>query len=651
MRTATARTGTILLSLIMAAVSACDIGSALFTDEELDSMYEIGLSQSGSSISNGARVLGSIPIKVSVSSIDGAPEASYIDLRLLDSDGDEASALSFPVDDKAVTVPPVTLPEDLADGYYQLNVSLRDSGGKMLSSYSSAILIFAGNLSISRLAAYPGEIIAGGVSLLKLEAAYSKGLDPWARWSLDGTRLSEGFISSHADRLPWRTPSASGVYLARAELFPFKPPAGFDVPPLAKAEIRLPVSGSSAAGDPFSRIASWSVLPFGADFKDHGQRPHEAEPVATGIPYLDTYATGFGYSMGAGAGAFSASSLLPVIEPGGLVAPFTAVFVIAPVAPGPKPGSGFLLVAFDDKGSRNFVIGIADGYPYVGSGGARVTSNAILPADVTRLAISVAPSIEGISVSFYLDERPAGTGSVPGSLFIDTPGACSIAGENGYVAIYDELRIIPGPYPAFYVSQALSKGASLIAASGFEGGSLGMDLTPSGGFSLGDGKLTLQPGSSLAVGSKGIPAAGASLSFELLEGVVESSIRLADGSELAVATDGSVRLDGAFLGFKPAAGAQATRTVSIESTGDGIRLYGAGESSIKFNTRMAGDSRWQISAIGRVPAVLSKVTASAFSAPLAAARSGSGPNTGELADSTATLSMAPALDQIAGIGD
>ena len=622
MRTAMTRFTISILSLIMAAVSACDIGSALFTDEELDSMYEIGLSQSGSSIIPGGRVLGSTPIEVSVTSIAGAPEASSLDLQLLDANGNEASMLSFPVDDTAVTVPPVTLPEGLADGYYQLNVSLRDSGGKVLSSYQAAILVFGGKLSVDRLAAYPGEVVADGTTLLKLEAYYTKGLDPWVRWSLDGTFLSEGFISGHADRIPWKTPAANGVYLARAELFPFKPSAGFDVPPLVKAEIRLPVSGSTASSDPFSGIDAWSRLTFDADFGDRGPRPHDVEPLATGNPHLDTYATGFGYAMGAGAGAFSATSLLPTIESSGLVAPFTAIFVLAPAVPSPQAGSGFLLVASGDKGTRNLVIGVADGYPYVASGSGKVSANALLPAGVTRLAVSMAPSVDGAVVSFYLDEKTAGTGALTASLFKDIPGSCSIAGENGYVAIYDEVRIIPGPYPAFHIAEAAAKGASLIAASGFEGGSLGLDLMPSGAFSLGDGKLTLQPGSSLSIGSPGLPASGASLSFELLEGDVESSIGLADGSVLSVSSSGSVRL--ADTVFDLVAGTGQSRVVAVEVAGDGIRLYGAGERSILFSARVAADSRWRISTTGPEPAVISKVTASAFAPAMATTDSGSG---------------------------
>jgi len=651
MRTVAARITILILGLIMAAVSACDIGTTLFTDEELDSMYEIGVSQSGSSISTGSRILGSMPIKLSVTSVDGAPEASSLDLQLLDANGNEASALSFPVDGTAVTAPPVTLPEGLADGYYQLNVSLRDSGGKLLSSYSAVILVFSGSLPAPRLAAYPGELVTGGTTLLKLEAYDLKGLDPWVRWSLDGTLLSEGFISDHADRIPWRTPAANGVYIARAELFPFKPPAGSDVPPLVKAEIRMPVSLSTALSDPFSRIAAWSLLPFDADFDDQGPRPHDAEPLALGFPYLDTYATGFGYAMGAGAGAFSASSLLPVIESSDRVAPFTAVFVLAPLSANPKQGSGHLLVAYDDKGARNLEIGVADGYPYVGSDGARVSANALIPADVTRLAVSIAPSNEGASISFYIDEKPVGTGTVPVSLFKDSPGACSIAGENGYVAIYDELRIIPGPYPAFYISETAAKGASLVAASGFEGGTLGPNMSLRGGFSLGDGKLTLQPGSSLSIGSPGLPAAGASLSFELLDGDVESSIGLADGSVLAVASNGSVRLDGTLLGFDLAGATWSTRVVAVEVTGDGIRLYGAGDRSIHFNTGIAADTRWQISTNGPGPAVISKVTATAFTTPLATAGSGSGSIANGSTDSRNTLGMQPAQNGIAGTSD
>ncbi len=82
------------LSICVAAM-ACDAGSALFTDEELDSMFEIRLSTDGEALTDGASLSSLVPIDIAVSRLPGAPEASSISVSLYDADGDEAASIAF----------------------------------------------------------------------------------------------------------------------------------------------------------------------------------------------------------------------------------------------------------------------------------------------------------------------------------------------------------------------------------------------------------------------------------------------------------------------------------------------------------------------------------------------------------------------------
>ena len=310
MRTVKQRLFVFASILIAAATGACSMGGAIFTEEELDAMYSISVSADGMPLAAGARVSASEPRDIAVTGIDGAPEAATLEVRLSYPDGTEAAALAFSSGGEATPgarsvksfendVPPFTVPDDLPDGYYTLVARIKNAQGAILSKYSTAVLVYSGELPVPRLAVYPGIVTAGDVSLLMLEGDYPEGLDPWIRWTVDGSVRSVGLMSGRAARLAWKAPAASGVYLAKAELYPFQPPSGYDIAPLAKADIRLPLSTAAAPSDPLSSSETWSRLTFDGDFKDKGTRARTEEPVAEGSPYLETYPSGFGYLLGA----------------------------------------------------------------------------------------------------------------------------------------------------------------------------------------------------------------------------------------------------------------------------------------------------------------------------------------------------------------
>ena len=265
------------------------------------------------------------------------------------------------------------------------------------------------------------------------------------------------------------------------------------------------------------------------------------------------------------------------------------------------------------------ILGVEKGFPYFTSGDSTIWSSLKLQTSPTRLAVYVAPTEDGVFAQFYLDEQPAGSGTIVSSLFQAQPDASVISGTDGYVAIFDELRIFEGSYPAFRLAEQAAKGKALISATGFEGGILGSGFTLEGDSTkLGHGRLTLGSGSKLVIGTRGIPLQGTSLTFDCIEGKAMASIELTGGSNLMIDTEGNIRLDGESTGFSIGTDKSTRVSIAIEPTEDGLRVYGSNNTWVLLDdTALAPDAKWKLSSIDEKPTSISNVSMSVFQSPLA----------------------------------
>jgi len=651
-----------IIFLMLVAASSCDVGSTLFTEEELDLMYEVGLSQDGLPLVSGFRATLEKPLEISISVIDGAPEPASMDINLSDANGLEVAAITFVteaedqgtdlplgvpgtdtpavvnpaeasardtipevegtpansvvVEDLLRDIPPFTVPEGLPDGYYVMSVSVKDDTGTVLSAYSTVLLFFEGYLASPSLAIYPGTVLPGRVSLLKLAAAFPENLDPWIRWSIQGKVTAFGPVSEMMDRLAWEAPMESGIYLAKAEVFPFKPPVGFDLPPASTASIRLPVSTGAIPVDVLETMPAWSRFAFEGNLNDSGSRPRTTEPGSIGSPYPETYASGYGYRLGNGSGLFSPSTLIPAGNPEGGIPDFTVVFVTAPIPDKPGSKNGYLLTFATRDGSDRLVLGVENGYPYVASKASRIASQVPLPANLSRLAIYISPTATNASVSFYIDDKPAGSGTLPTGFFNALPGSCTIAGGSGYDAVYDEIIILEGSYPSFWLSETNRLGPALLAASGFEGGVTGSGMETAESATTGNGFLNLPEEASLVVGEMDKPFESSTLSFDLLAGNVTIRLKLDDDTTLSIDTDGAVSIDDLKLLPILQVHTDTKHTVSIEATEGKIKIYGIGEEYVDLQALPAADARWILLQSGEVSARVTNVSLSTFEPPV-----------------------------------
>jgi len=616
MVSAKARRSVVLILLTVLVASSCDIGTALLSEKELGSMYKVVLTQHDATLTAGSRVDPSQSIDLSITASDGAPDAATVDMVLYAPDGAEAATLSLAPTNGAKDVlgelQAIALPEGLPNNYYTMQITIKSATGANLASTSTALLVYDQEPVTPKLFVYPGTITAGKVSLLKLQELPA-GIDPWIRWSVDGIIKAEGPASQKIDRLAWRSSESGGVYVARAEVFPFKPPLGLQVVAPSRVEVKLPVPAQRQTGA--VAIAAWSHFEFDDNLADSGTRTQSALPQVMGQPYLESYASGFGYVLGDGSGITSATSLLPAEAMTDGIGECTIAFTVAPVLEKFPRGSSRLFTSVSESGTESLVVDVLDGYVGVRSGSERIASRTLLPSRAVRISVHLAPGrrrSESSMVTLYIDNERVAQGVLSTDLFGTHAAASTIAGPDGFSAIYDDFSVLPGPYPEFLFAETSRLGQALVAASGFEGGIAGQGFELSDGATLSDGQLSLPPGATCAVGPHGLPAGGSMLTLEIRSGLVSAELNMSDGSTLSVDSSGIARIDRRILVAAIAGNTPTRMVVALEETEQGVTLYGTGGEIARLPVKPAADARWIIGTAGDRQAVLSRITASIF---------------------------------------
>lgn len=340
-----------------------------------------------------------------------------------------------------------------------------------------------------------------------------------------------------------------------------------------------------------------------------------APPQVIGQPYLEAYSSGFGYVLGDGSGITSAASMLPAEAMTDGIGECTLSFTVAPVSEKFPRGSGRLFTTVSESGSESLVVDVIDGYVGVRSGIGRIASRTRLPSRAVRISVHLAPGrrrSESALATIYVDNERVAQGALSTDLFSAHAAASTIAGPDGFNAIYDDFSVLPGPYPEFLLAELARLGQALVAASGFEGGIAGQGFELSGGAALSDGQLSLPPGASCAVGPHGLPAGGSILTLDISSGLVSAELNMADGSILSVDSSGIARIDRRILAAAIAGSAPSRLVVALEETEQGVTLHGTDGEIARLPVKPDADARWIVGAAGDRQAVLSRISASIF---------------------------------------
>lgn len=231
--------------------------------------------------------------------------------------------------------------------------------------------------------------------------------------------------------------------------------------------------------------------------------------VMIGSPYLESHDYGYGQALQSGSGYLIPGIILPQAG-----TPFTLDVAFDPED---SPGtSGALVTFYDPEGTSSFLrLGISGGLPYLEAGDRIVQAFTDLPPGLSHLAVEVVPSeadtTEAI-VSLFLNNELIGNGVISSSMFTRAePIMTLVGGPEGLDAVYDAFAVVNGRYQAFLIAKAQEFGSSLLAASGFEGGSMGRGISAQGPIEVEDGYVELPLEASLEIP---VPFAGFTVEIE-----------------------------------------------------------------------------------------------------------------------------------------
>jgi hypothetical protein len=521
---------------LVALVLSCDVAGGLFSQSELADMYEVWIDLDGLPLGDGDVIRSASTLVPVIDSPGGISVPERLSLVLVDLNGTEAARLTFvsgtgsgqDAEDLSLravrtmkgALPSFSVPGDLAEGYYSLETYLYDSSGRVLSSASTLVLVYNGLIPTPRIETFPSSPAKGQPVFLRLVTGLPGDLDPWVRWYVGAGIRKEGYASDFADRLVWQIPESEGFFSVRAELFPFKPPVealprSFSrIEPLLsafRADLIIAV-GPAHTTSVFDDLDLASIVDFKSDpeaqlveLADRATLPL----LIIGSPYPESHQYGYGHSLQAGSGYLIPGTILPQTG-----APFALCIAFDPAE---HPGaSGAMVTFYDTDTETTFLrLGVSGGLPYLEAGDRIIQAFTDIPAGLSHLVLEVVPSGSDTAeamATLFLDNELVGNGVVSSSLFTPAgPVMTLVGGPEGLDAVYEELLVVKGRYQAFLVAKAREYGNSLIAASGFEGGTLGRGISVQGPAEAKDGFIELSQETSLEIP---VPPGGFTVAIE-----------------------------------------------------------------------------------------------------------------------------------------
>ncbi|GAB1431423.1 hypothetical protein MASR2M29_00480 [Spirochaetota bacterium] len=550
-------------------------------------MYGTTFYGNSKKLENGAVINRGMKLKLVLDNESDSRLPVLLELTVKDAENRIVSSLLFTLDGEEGSIkvasitedlPAFSLPEDLPFGYYIISSVTKDKNGNKISSSSLNVLNYDQSFNTAVLTAYPGNTTAEQTSLFKLEDNFPEGLDPWLRWRINGIEHKSGFVSENSDKIIWQAPKNGGLHTVRVEIYPFKPPAQTEIPPFAKAELKIPVAiAASNKNKQDSKI--WAMFNFDGNFMDTGSRPDKNNIKISGEPYIDTWPTGFGYVFGAEESLSSGSSILPPLGDNKKMPPFSVSLSMAKLhSPSSQQdftaGMSDILVINSDKGLLK--IGIENDIPYFSFADESPVYAKAAVANYSQLTAF----FNSNKLHFYIDNQAAGEGSLSPDFGSARFGEWTLSGRDGHKDIYDEFAVKLGAWPSFRLKEESRLGTALIGAYGFEGGQIDEGLILSGNIQASHELLSLGQGASLSLDAGPAFSSGFSVSLDLINGQASLELELNNGLKLDIGSNSVIKVGDKI--YSNSAAGKAVKghvSVKIEAGNDGLIIKGFDEQT------------------------------------------------------------------------
>lgn len=473
----------ISILFILIFIIACDLGSLLYTESEIEALFTFSFEQLGQPLENGSQAIIESPLELKWSSDDGAPEPVRFEIVLLAADRAEYDRLAFIKDEN--TEPPELvserrsflpgqyteiplenfeelffyLPEDLPKGYYEIMLTAFSARAEKLSSKKTVLLAGVSKLDGIIISSLPAELGPGETAMFRLDYGAHEDLLPWIRWSVDGVEHEYGPASEYMDRFLWTAPDEAGVHIVQVEFYPFPPPASLTKPVFISAEMKVPVSAKKARGRQEWEPELSTVMD--APFSNLG-----AGSSILGKIYPEAMRNSFGMVMGKGSGILLDYNLLKDIGR-------EASFLTFEIAPGPQgyesdDPEGAALLRIVNGSEAVLEAGLNHGRPYIKNSVSYDEIPGSVPGRAGRLVISFDYKDGWLSTDWYFSNSLLGSAGIESSLeALEMARASIIAGDAGLPAIYGRLGFGQGPWPWLELNARAEYGDRFISMTDF----------------------------------------------------------------------------------------------------------------------------------------------------------------------------------------
>ena len=464
-----------------------------------------------------------IPVEIDLKLLEEEP--SELVINLTDTEGTILASQKhfFDGEEEKVHLPDIVLPE-IPEGQYILNYLFYNEEGEFFYEEKVSFFYITQTYEITGIWSFPNAIHPRSTAMLRAGINAPEESNPYLRWKVGDSIVSEGYYSEGAQEFSWGAPEIEGIYTVTLELYPIMPEEEltFSSEIQMSTEIYVTSEPEPEKNELQPEEHYYSLFHFRGNNLDAGYRTNAGKASFSGNPEMKLEGETYGYYLDGTSGFTVQDLLLPTEEQ--RLLPFSLVIrgIFDPFTPNRD-----IFSSSTSDGSFSFRVGTdANGLLRVVVRNGGESAESVLSAEETAyfqngerkpetVIISLVPSsgtkngdepeTEALVVLWYTRETFLHREllSVSPQLKSGT-GTALLGGKNGAAGLIDEFGIFHNRQgtesniieSVYENSLEEEYGLDLRFAEGFDSFSLPENLSYSGDVSLQNGKAVLQPESS-----------------------------------------------------------------------------------------------------------------------------------------------------------
>ena len=424
-------------------------------------------------------------------------------------------------EDEILELPlPVALPEDLADGYYTVIITVFQEG-ETVSQEESTFFFVTKEYAIAGLTPYPQFFYPGGKGLVLADLKVPEDADPYLRWTSSGEILLEGRLSERADALQLDVPDREGIYSLELEVFPFGPRTAeiftFQSPIVLEAQFFVSKDQDEETAELYPDENYFSLFHFRGEHIDWGTYRTGNDATAIGDPEIALVDGIFGFRFDDYHGFAVDDILIPIVDY--LIKPFSFSMRYAP-----EHATGEFYSVSQEDGDTVFSVGYSDEgilFAKVQNVTSSIAGKPVATVGASELTVSIVPGADSIRFLWFLNGFLMSDDVKPyESAPIAAAGRTVIGGTEGFRGVIDEIGIfyritdegVEVDTEVYARAMERQYGEDLVFAEGFDGLKLVEQINYVGA----EGDVSVDGGSLFLANGSEIELPPISAGFEML---------------------------------------------------------------------------------------------------------------------------------------